>query len=331
MQIYRARLKPRSALRTPWQADTLFGHLCWLIRYEQGEDTLDEFLAFYSRKQPPLLFSNGFPGDWLPRPLLPAPSIATGHPKADRVAAMRKAKIGRGIRWVNRDEFDALRRGERIALEPRLEPAKNRTVLKNQINRLTFGTTAVDEEEGGNLYNVDELAFADTSGGRPVGLEVSIYVKVAEASWRGKPWAEWAEQLLTRLSHSGYGSKKSVGYGQFSLEGWERFTALDETVSGTNGFISLSNWMPAAGDPTAGFYKTTVKYGKLGEELANSENPFKLPLIMLTAGSSFYAKTPLREWYGRLVNGVAPADPSVVQYAYAFAVPARLRQEEEVR
>jgi CRISPR/Cas system CSM-associated protein Csm4 (group 5 of RAMP superfamily) len=242
---------------------------------------------------------------------------------------MQAAKTMQGIRWVSVDNFNALRRGEQVALTEKPEWVTSRTVLKNLINRLTFGTTPVEETAGGgNLYNADELMFVDVSGVNPAGMSISIYVKAEEATWRDKTWAEWAEHWLKLLAQSGYGAKKSAGYGYFELENWKRFTGFDEAPAGANGFITLSNWAPALDDPTNGFYARKVKYGKLGEELASSDNPFKFPLVMLTTGASFYADSPVRDWYGRLVQGIAPIDPRVVQYGYAFAVPARLEAEQ---
>lgn len=323
MLTFRASLRPKSATLSPWQADTLFGHLCWLIRYDEGETALHDFLADYYQQRPTLLFSNGFPGDWLPHPLGPAPAGNQEPTKEAQVPAMRAAQADKAIEWVRRDEFDALRRGERITLSPRPDVVKSRTELKNQVNRLTSATTPLkDQPPGSHLHAANELAFVDTSGVEPVGLEVSIYVKA-----RDEAWVERAEKLFKRLSRSGYGAKKSAGYGHLALASWEPFRAFDEPPPGANGFISLSHWVPASQDPTQGFYATLVKYGKLGEALAAAENPFKFPLIMLKAGSSFYADAPIRAWYGRLVEGIAPAAPQVVQYGYAFAVPACLPVE----
>jgi CRISPR-associated protein Csm4 len=329
MQTYRATLRPRSATRSPWQADTLFGHLCWLIRYESGEPALRDLLDLYRAGPPPLLFSDGFPGDWLPRPLLPRPSIEAGAEaaKAASVAAMRVAKHEKSIRWISLEEFDALRNGESRVLEARPEIGTGRTVLKNAINRLTGGTTPVDDLPGGggNLYNADELAFVTAAGTERETLPISIYVRAIDDAW-----AERAQYWLGQLARSGYGAKKSVGYGHFALEGWEPFPAFDAIPSNANGFISLANWVPAQADPTNGFYETLVKYGKLGEELANSANPFKFPLVMLTAGSCFYTEGAIRAWYGRLVERIAPLpDVPIVHYGYAFAVPAALHPDDQ--
>ncbi len=320
MLTYRVTLRPRSATLSPWQADTLFGHLCWLVLYREGEGALNDLLDRYRQGAPPLLFSNGFPEGCLPRPLLPSPGIPTEATKRARVRAMQEAKAGKGVRWVSPDEFDAFRRGERVTLGPRPKLVIERTELKNQINRLTFGTTPVEDgSAGGNLYDVNELAYVRVSGPERIGLNVCVYVRAQDEAW-----AEKAREWLEELSQGGYGAKKASGYGHFEVAGWDPFASFDQPLPDANGFISLSNWVPARQDPSDGFYTTMVKYGKLGEELARSDNPFKFPLIMLAAGSSFRAQRPIRRWYGRLVQKVAPLDERIVQYGYAFAVPARL-------
>jgi len=325
MQTYQVRFRPRSATLSPWQADTLFGHWCWLIRYEEGEAALRAFLDPYRVGQPPVVLSNGFPGDWLPRPIVPPRLRVPSRKKTDQVKAMQAAKAGKGVRFVTLEEFNALRRGDEVLLTTSPNVLRERTELKNRINRLT-GTTASFEVEGqevgGTLFDRQELAYVDRSGLFPEPLDVSIYVKVADEESATK-----AEGLFHRLACSGYGAKKAVGYGQFEVAKFERFDGFAEP-DGANGFVSLSNWVPARGDPQVGFYDTLVKYGKLGEELAVSENPFKFPLTMLTAGSFFYVKGEVKDYYGRLVEDIAPVSDEVVQYGYAFAVPARLAVED---
>jgi len=287
----------------------LFGHWCWLIRYEEGEAALRTFLDPYRAGEPPIVLSNGFPGDWLPRPILPPRLHVPSRKKTDQVRAMQAAKAGKSVRFVSLDEFNALRRGDEVLLTISPTIVMRRPVLKNLINRLT-GTIASfeieGEEVGGRLFDRQELAYVDRSDLIPKPLDVSIYVKVAD-----EESATRAEDLFRRLARSGYGAKKAVGYGQFEVVEFERFDGFAE-LDDANGFISLSNWVPARDDPQVGFYNTLVKYGKLGEELAVSENPFKFPLTMLTAGSSFYTEGEVKDYYGRLVTGIAPAAPEVV-------------------
>lgn len=59
-----------SSCSTPLHADTFFGHICWALRYMEGEDTLKTFLDSYTLKTQPLLISNAFNKGLIPRPKL---------------------------------------------------------------------------------------------------------------------------------------------------------------------------------------------------------------------------------------------------------------------
>jgi len=320
MITYRLRLLPRSAFLSPWQADTIFGHLCWAIRRHEGENALLEFLEPFRVNEPRLVLSNAFPSDFLPRPLMRPPNApSSGSPKMEQVEAMRRQKETRGVKYVKLDEFNALCRGESLELVVQQDTLWTETILKNQINRLTGGTTPLDEEEGGNLYSVDEQRFVDVKTGAL--LPMAVYVKVADDKW-----AERTLDLFKRVSLSGFGAKKSAGYGQFEVQGFEPFDGFLQLPE-ADGFVSLSNFVPAPSDPDKGHYHTLVKYGKLGEEYASSGrlSPFKFPILMLGAGSTFYISES-RDFYGQLVRGVHPEDEGIVQYGYAFALPVKLAQ-----
>lgn len=66
-----------------------------------------------------------------------------------------------------------------------------------------------------------------------------------------------------------------------------------------------------------------VKYGKLGREFASNEYPFKKPLIMLKAGSSFYING-YKEVYGRMIENVSVREEPILHYGLAFSLPVNL-------
>lgn len=303
----RSPLGLRSAGDDPWQADTIFGHLCWALRHQDGEEDLTAFLDLYREGNPPFILSNGFPEGYLPRPIMPfQPTPLTT--KKESVQALRAAKEAREVEWLAEEEFGQAIQGIQI-VPGEVEGGKlpePRVTLKNQISRIT-GTTG----EEGNLFHFAEVFYS----------AVSIYVKVAEG------FVEDAERLFSFVARQGYGKRKSVGYGEIDFESFtfEPFPGFGAPAD-ANGFVSLSNFVPAKDDPTRGAWRTTVKYGKLGEEYALHEHPFKRPLIMLLAGCSFYAQ-PCQEYYGRLVESVSASHPEVVQYGLAFPVPAVLPRE----
>ena len=299
MKLYKVALKLTSPYSTDWQADTIWGHLCWALRFAYGEEELLQFLARYEKGEVPLLVSNGFPDDLLPRPILPDKQVT----QRSEFAA---AKSNKKITWLTPAEFARSLNGDDSALSEKKSGTASVT-LKNQINRLT-GTTGGKE--------------ADTAAGRLFSFPqrhletISIYVKVAD------DFMETARELFDNLSRSGYGKRKTVGYGQFTVQSFDEFAGF-QSPKDTNGFTSLSNFVPAADDPTRGYWGILVKYGKLGEEFAITGNPHKRPLVMFKAGSCFYDK-PVRNSYGRLVKGLSIQYPAVVQYGYALPVPLRL-------
>ena len=298
MKLYKATFKITSHYASSWQADTIWGHLCWALRFAYGEDALTDFITCYGKGQPPLLVSNGFPDDLLPRPVLP-------DKQADEPSRFRALKEQKTIRWLTPEEFSKTLNGEEIVLSKKDTEIESVT-LKNQINRLT-GTTGSDEDEtAGHLFSFKQR-HVDT---------VSIYLKIAT------DFVETTRELFRNVSMSGYGKRKTVGYGQFSIQSFDEFAGFT-LPKDANGFVSLSNFVPAVDDPTSGYWEVLVKYGKLGEEYAITGNPHKKPLVMFKAGSCFY-DSPIRDCYGRLVGGLSTKYPNVVQYGYALPVPIKL-------
>jgi len=57
-----------SSVRTPFHADTFFGHICWAYRYLEGEKALAKWLQSFDES--PTLISNAFPEDFFPKPFL---------------------------------------------------------------------------------------------------------------------------------------------------------------------------------------------------------------------------------------------------------------------
>ncbi|MBI4333806.1 MAG: hypothetical protein HY673_21300 [Chloroflexi bacterium] len=300
---YIVKLKMQSASGTLWQADTIFGHLCWAVRYLDGEKALTEFLEWYREGMPPLLVSNGFPGDLLPRPLLPPPPAPTSGSLADQFKNFQFEKKRRATTYLRPDDFGAALRGEEPVLpdkDQNMVPGR-RTTLKNQISRLT-GTTG----EEGRLFTFEEHFWNS----------VTIYLKVEPG------FVDETKAAFEYLRDLGYGKRKSVGYGQIKSMTLGPFGGFGNPP-GANGFVSLSNFVPASNDPIAGSWRPTVKYGKLSEGYAAEENVFKKPCLMLEAGSTFY-DSPCREFYGRMVDGLSDNRPEVIQYGFALPLPIKL-------
>lgn len=291
MQIYKIKLKFRNSIITPFQADTIFGHLCWVIAHDKGDKELDKFLEPFIRGQPPFIISDGFPGDFLPKPFVADFSIDKGE----------DWKKWKKIDWLDFGDFESVRKGERcIPKEIPDDAITISSIAHNTINRLNNITLS----EGG-VYSLKETSVPF----------VSIYLRTESDEWKNR-----VIDLFENLSKAGYGRKKSIGKGYFSLSEVKDFEF--SKIEDANGFVTISNFCPAENDPTEGLYKIFVKYGKLGEEYTFCGNPFKRPLLMIKAGSVFKTISLPKDFYGRMITeGISLAKPEVVHYAYAFPVP----------
>lgn len=299
MKWFRAKFKLKSWVASAWQSDTLFGHLGWGMRYLQGEDELKDFLRLYDEGTPPLLLSNGFPGELLPNPIMPPPTVERTLPLVEQREKFRHYKQARGSRYIILSEFNRAINGEAVVPLPETKSVGTvRVTLKNQLNRLT-GTT--DGEHP--LYNFEEYYWP----------EITVYLRVSA------DFVDKAKELFQYIADTGYGKRKSVGYGQIESVSFETFDGFAQPQK-ANGFVTLSNFVPAANDPIRGCWNMIVKYGRMGEEWASEDNAFKKPLLMLEAGSTFLDSPP-RDYYGCLVRNLNPVYHQAVQYALALPVP----------
>jgi CRISPR-associated protein Csm4 len=301
LSLWRIELHLRGPTLSAWQADTIWGHLCWALRHQQGEPALREWLQRYRSGAPPLLVSDAFPGDTLPAPLFPQ---AAGQPPTDK-------RIKRA-RWLTRADFLASAAAGRVILDS--EPAegwRETPTWRNTVSRATG--SSISEHAAGGLFALQERW--------PPGGIVTTYVRVAP---RELPLGQ---ELFQTLVHSGFGKRRAVGYGCVTEIIWREETELAQPPSGANGFVSLSSFVPQPTDPIGGAWDLRAKHARFSDEMPGT--PWKQPLLLLTTGSSFCAR-PMRPWYGGVVDNIA-VEPSseprrnAAQYAYAFPIPARLQ------
>lgn len=320
MTLFRLRLATKGPYATPFHADTLMGHLCWAAVRTGGQAGLDELLESARSGQPRVVISDGFPGDLLPMPLLPPIPIPSGDTATQRAHYIEE-KARRKVKWVTREDFRRILHGGRLPTATQEEGGpshevaaclpKTRGTLKNTIDR-NSGTTPV-KEQGGGLYEFQETFQS----------EVSFYARVSEH------YVDTLRLLLDYLAHTGYGKRKSVGYGALGAWSAVEFGGFGgPAASEADAFVSLSTFVPGRNDPADGYWSLLVKYGKLGEEFALSDVPFKRPLLMFRAGAVFrLGSGPLREHYGRIVEEISYLPrytAAVVQYALALPVPLKL-------
>src|SRR5262249_35426897 len=141
-----------------------------------------------------VLLSDGFPSGYLPRPRAPATTAERDRlSKPERVQSYRDAKDHLKARWLTVDEFNRVRQGGEIL--PGLQPeAPQRVVSKNQIDRLTDTAGG----SGGALYEFTQFCLG----------AVDVYWKIADG------YEDMVLEFLKDLQQTGYGKRRSVGYGE---------------------------------------------------------------------------------------------------------------------
>jgi len=309
VKLLQFKLRPLSAWRTAWQADTLTGLLCWTAARLGERDLLEDGItAPAQRGKPPFVLSDAFPGD-----LLPVPIIAQLQPWPDE-----QRKLVKRARWLTKESFIRARSHGSFRVEDLLPDrafvGKDR--LRNTLDRATQGTP-----ERGGLWPSSETWL---SREEPY---LSVYARVTDE------FAPTLVRLTRELAATGFGADTTAGLGQFELLGEPETAAwLDESLVTINGCASLSTFQPAAADPTDGFWESFVKFGKLGPDFGlENEQIFKRPLLMLRPGACFSTSTP-RPYLGRAIpmdellpEGVAAIiraqQRQVVHFAFGLAVP----------
>ena len=323
----------KSALASDLQSDTLFGHICWAIRYiyNDGAQKLEHFLSCYDTGNiPPLLISDGFIQGTIPKPII-APvrqdeidSIFNN--KTTRSADAYKIKNAHNLPFITIEMLEKL---QQTAMQPMnlfSVILKNYEILTDigryqetvfekhcVINRATGSS-----QEGG-LF-AQPATFFDShhhAGSHVIYLKTNYFNK------------KDIFDIFNYIGIQGYGKDKSSGKGHFECE-------IDDginlpTCPDANAFMSLSSFIPTDKDPTNGWYNLLQKYGKLGGDYASGSstvkgNPFKTPLLMFKAGSTFIDdQFDENKKYGLLLNNVH-SNPAIKHYALAFPLGVRLER-----
>lgn len=328
---YTIEIKLKSPVVTRFQSDSLFGHICWAIRFLKWDmpDRLNEFLNSYDENQsPPLLISNGFPKDYLPKPVIPPVTqkeldeivgIENRVENSYKIKAIKKVDIisKTNLGLLLKDKITPLglfkiiyKNFEEVEKIKKME--QSTMVQHNTINRIGNRVTK-------GLYAQEEIFFDEAGGVFEIYLKTYYFTK------------EELQRIFGYIREEGFGKDKSTGKGSFDFVIKDGIDLPEPEAP--NAFMSLSSYIPRKDDPKEGFYNTLLKYGKLGGTYSKGipevyNNPFKKPLIMFAAGSTFYDSGFVNEkTYGSLLGGVHKND-KIRHYAYAF--PIGLRIEDKI-
>lgn len=327
----------KTGLLTDLHSDTIFGHFCWRLLHGEGIDTLRSFLEeFYSNNTTPIFtVSNAFPGIkdkiFLPFPLLKLSYLKeSNEAKKDYIVNFLKFKEFKKISSIPISDFNLLLSGntsnfvdsilDKIESQDESPSFVHDLRTRVKISRETFSS------EEGLLFSQESRSISGTHDQIKNGeIRWNVFIKVLNKE-KFECDEFKCEKYLKEVFSLGFGKKKNIGYGEFVDIKWDNFDSFEQPEAGSNGFITLGNYLPAAGDGLKNMrYKQFLKYPKLGEEFSKSDDPFKKPIVFFLPGSVFYTDK-VGGYYGRCTNpgDISSSKVEVIQNGYAFSLRANL-------
>jgi CRISPR-associated protein Csm4 len=355
VKIYEITIKPITGFGTPFKGDTIFGHFCWQIAYNENltGKTLDELLSNYQSK-PFVIFSSAYPKFCigtkyhyaLKTPDLPLETIFNLPEDKKELVKMRKEYKAK--RWIiieegkrisslkdldklnDKELFDKLKSNISDETRKRIKKAGAKsfvadfTQFHNKINR-QIGTTG---EEGFAPFAVEQQVFLPET-------ELALFVGIDETAIN----IEQVRMGLERIGEFGFGKDASSGLGRFGL-GEDAEVDLSKLVPESinrgmgsdlpNACYTLSPCVPEKDTFSEIYFTPFTRFGRHGDVLAKSTNPFKNPVVMADEGAILKPKNKeifSKPYIGRAIPKVSKIEPKTVTQGYSLYIPVKLVPE----
>jgi CRISPR-associated protein Csm4 len=310
-------------------SDTLFSALTMAVRLSDGAADTARWLEPFRAGAPPFLLSSTFPvvtdGDGRRWRCLPRPRLPLNRRGATDEGAAVAPKALKRLTWVGEDLFRRLIAGEAVF------PDLQRGAIWDA-EQVWWGAAAPPHPDDGPLWTrpepVARVALDRASVRsqlfrsarvfyRSIGvLRAGLYVLVR---FNDERWRERFERALFVLGELGIGSERSIGHGQFQIEGWEALTFADQGPY----VVVLSFYAPTPSEHAAGvFREARVELSPRRGWVTSPEGAgwLRAQVTMVAPGS---VVRRVGETLGQLVD-VTPRDFTahpVYRYGYALAVP----------
>ncbi len=288
MTLHKLTIHPTSPFGTPLKGDTLFGQLCWSIRYCYGEDRLQSLLQDYAHT-PFAVVSDAFNMGYLPKPKLPDTML---HSNGDKKANRKKV-------WMS---LEALQNGAYSEAKTARETGEDISVstMHNAINYRTFTT--------------DDKGFAPYGSHETLLCDKDIYLLLDDERIR----PDEIRHAFTLMGEHGYGRDATIGKGRFEISSFELIVI--DYVSDT--LMALSPFFPDKMECKALYYEPFTRFGKKGSSRAH-ENPFKKPLLLCdTAGIVQLNQPSTLTYIGKGITRFSTHE-DIVHQGYAIAIPIK--------
>lgn len=324
--IYKLSLTQISGLLTELQSDTVYGHLYWRMKEISGEDTLKEFLKLNQLSPVFTISDNLFEKKgkvYFPKPIYS--KIINDDKilfKAEKLKQMCIYKERKSKKHIDTETLNLYLEGdfkkyeESIYRKDSIRTFEDYLRTNVQISRETLSAAE------SRLFNYAPKYLNTKLTKKDNRIDICFLIKVIDDD-NFKKFN--CKELLKEVFNIGFGKKKSSGFGEFEIIEFDEYKELRESED-SDCFLNLSNYLPSENDKISDrYYEYHVKYGKLGEELSQSENPFKKPIIFFKPGSVFFTNEN-KDFYGRCTNPgeISESFPEAIQNGYSFSLRAKL-------
>ncbi len=350
MKIYEITVKPISGFGTPLKGDTIFGHFCWQIFYDDKliGKSLEELLSCY-RDTPFIIFSSMFPKFSLDNdgkytyafktPNLPVDKLF--NIEGDKKVKIRKRKDYKSKKWMllkegkkfkffkdlelinDKELYEKAKKGlteeYKMAMQKAVESGfiKSINQYHNKINRNTGATG----EEGFAPYAVEQKFFYPE-------VELALFIGIDETAVK----IEQIMEGLERIGSLGFGKNASTGLGRFALAEESEIYFGNMGSEKPNACYTLSPCVPQKNIFSEMYFTPFIRFGRHGDVLAKSSNPFKNPVIMADEGGIFKIETENsnyknifdKPYIGTAVTGISKAEPKTISQGYSLYIPVEV-------
>lgn len=292
MKLYQTTISPKSNFATTLRGDTLFGQMCWSIKYTLGEERLKELLSSYE-KSPFLVISDGFVSGYLPKPKMPSQFLA--EESEDK-------KINRKKLWLTLEQLQSGKFSDALTDEKVNNHDKSISTMHNSINYKSF-TTSND----GSFAPYGEKEFS-------IGKK-DIYFLLDEMQFS----LDELKKCFEQLSLSGYGKDTTIGKGRFEFEGFEEV----KTKVSSKTFMTLSPMSAQGIECKEIYYEPFTRFGKFGGDRA-FKNAFKKPILMAESASVVHFEEVKELHYiGNAIKNISDVHPDAVHQGYSIVLPIK--------
>ena len=339
MKTYEFILKPLSGFGTPLKGDTIFGQFCWQLlenEYKIGK-SLDHLLSAYDR-EPFIVFSSAVP---------------RYKSKGKYHYAFRFPTVPKHLtKFITENEEKGILKKKNIFLSvqegdkfPDLKRLHEDNIIANEIE--------IDDENIGSFASKIEINYTQwhntidrrywrTTGDRFApfakeqivhhpGIELSLFIGVEEDIIS----IEKVKDILSDIGRIGFGRDASTGLGKFKILSYKEKDLFNFGNEPYNACYTLAPCLPEKNtiDKTKSYFSTFIRYGRHGNTLARSSNPFKNPVVMISEGAVI---TPLDKesfkipYIGKAIYNVSKVEPKTVVQGYSLYIPVNLEDNQYV-